>query len=58
MTNPTAAEIIARSNRLGSDPRVTNHAGATLVPICLPNIVGYRALQGLFEQDLTAGALK
>ena len=25
--NPTAAELIARSNRLGSDPRVTNYAG-------------------------------
>ena len=27
MTNPTAAELIERSNRLGSDPRVTNYAG-------------------------------
>jgi rhamnose utilization protein RhaD (predicted bifunctional aldolase and dehydrogenase) len=27
MTNPTAAELIARSNHLGSDPRVTNYAG-------------------------------
>jgi rhamnulose-1-phosphate aldolase/alcohol dehydrogenase len=27
MTNETAAELIARSNRLGSDPRVTNYAG-------------------------------
>ncbi|TFC35086.1 bifunctional aldolase/short-chain dehydrogenase [Cryobacterium sp. TMT2-42-4] len=27
MTNPTAAELIARSNRLGSDPRNTNYAG-------------------------------
>jgi len=27
MTNPTAAELIGRSNRLGSDPRVTNYAG-------------------------------
>ncbi|MCU1422389.1 MAG: bifunctional aldolase/short-chain dehydrogenase [Microbacteriaceae bacterium] len=27
MTNQTAAELIARSNRLGSDPRVTNYAG-------------------------------
>ena len=27
MTNPTAADLIARSNRLGSDPRVTNYAG-------------------------------
>jgi len=27
MTNPTAAELIARSNRLGADPRVTNYAG-------------------------------
>src|SRR5664279_3575613 len=27
MTNPTAAELIARSNRLGSDARVTNYAG-------------------------------
>jgi len=27
MTNPTAAELIARSNRLGGDPRVTNYAG-------------------------------
>jgi rhamnulose-1-phosphate aldolase/alcohol dehydrogenase len=27
MINPTAAELIARSNRLGSDPRVTNYAG-------------------------------
>ena len=27
MTNPTAAELLARSNRLGSDPRVTNYAG-------------------------------
>jgi rhamnulose-1-phosphate aldolase/alcohol dehydrogenase len=27
MTNPTAAELIARSNRLGSDPKVTNYAG-------------------------------
>ena len=27
MTNNTAAELIARSNRLGSDPRVTNYAG-------------------------------
>ena len=27
MTNPAAAELIARSNRLGSDPRVTNYAG-------------------------------
>jgi rhamnulose-1-phosphate aldolase/alcohol dehydrogenase len=26
-TNPTAAELIARSNRLGADPRVTNYAG-------------------------------
>jgi rhamnulose-1-phosphate aldolase/alcohol dehydrogenase len=25
--NPAAAELIARSNRLGSDPRVTNYAG-------------------------------
>ena len=27
MRNETAAELIARSNRLGSDPRVTNYAG-------------------------------
>jgi rhamnulose-1-phosphate aldolase/alcohol dehydrogenase len=27
MTNIAAAELIARSNRLGSDPRVTNYAG-------------------------------
>ena len=27
MSNPTAAELVARSNRLGSDPRVTNYAG-------------------------------
>src|ERR1700742_4621730 len=27
MTNPTAAKLIARSNRLGSDPKVTNYAG-------------------------------
>ncbi|MET4783256.1 bifunctional aldolase/short-chain dehydrogenase [Glaciihabitans sp. UYNi722] len=27
MTNSTASELIARSNRLGSDPRVTNYAG-------------------------------
>ncbi|WP_062385585.1 bifunctional rhamnulose-1-phosphate aldolase/short-chain dehydrogenase [Demequina iriomotensis] len=27
MTNPTAADLIARSNRLGSDPRNTNYAG-------------------------------
>ena len=27
MTNRTASELIARSNRLGSDPRVTNYAG-------------------------------
>ncbi|MCU1514437.1 MAG: short-chain dehydrogenase, partial [Microbacteriaceae bacterium] len=27
MTNETAEELIARSNRLGSDPRVTNYAG-------------------------------
>lgn len=27
MTNTTAAELIARSNRLGADPRVTNYAG-------------------------------
>ena len=27
MTNPTAAELIARSNRLGSDPKITNYAG-------------------------------
>jgi len=27
MTNPTAAELIARSNRLGADPKVTNYAG-------------------------------
>src|SRR6187431_2608529 len=27
MTNPTAAELIARSNRLGSDPKNTNYAG-------------------------------
>ena len=27
MTNPTAAELIARSNRLGRDPRNTNFAG-------------------------------
>ncbi|MGV8880899.1 MAG: bifunctional aldolase/short-chain dehydrogenase [Rhodoglobus sp.] len=27
MTNDTAAELIARSNRLGSDARVTNYAG-------------------------------
>lgn len=27
MTNDTAAELIARSNRLGSDPRNTNYAG-------------------------------
>jgi rhamnulose-1-phosphate aldolase/alcohol dehydrogenase len=27
MTNPTAAELVARSNRLGSDPRNTNYAG-------------------------------
>jgi len=27
MTNTTAAELIARSNRLGSDPKVTNYAG-------------------------------
>ncbi|PWD51877.1 bifunctional rhamnulose-1-phosphate aldolase/short-chain dehydrogenase [Serinibacter arcticus] len=26
-TNPAAADLIARSNRLGSDPRVTNYAG-------------------------------
>jgi rhamnulose-1-phosphate aldolase/alcohol dehydrogenase len=27
VTNSTAAELIARSNRLGSDPKVTNYAG-------------------------------
>jgi rhamnulose-1-phosphate aldolase/alcohol dehydrogenase len=27
MTNPIAAELIARSNRLGADPRNTNYAG-------------------------------
>ncbi|HWH26204.1 MAG TPA: bifunctional aldolase/short-chain dehydrogenase [Pseudolysinimonas sp.] len=27
MTNPSVADLIARSNRLGSDPRVTNYAG-------------------------------
>jgi rhamnulose-1-phosphate aldolase/alcohol dehydrogenase len=27
MTNPTAAALIARSNRLGADPTVTNYAG-------------------------------
>jgi len=27
MTHPTAAELIARSNRLGADPRNTNYAG-------------------------------
>jgi rhamnulose-1-phosphate aldolase len=27
MTNETAANLIARSNRLGADPRVTNYAG-------------------------------
>ncbi|QHC69261.1 bifunctional aldolase/short-chain dehydrogenase [Rathayibacter sp. VKM Ac-2801] len=27
MTNDTAAELIARSNRLGADPRTTNYAG-------------------------------
>jgi len=27
VTNPTAADLIARSNRLGADPRVTNYAG-------------------------------
>lgn len=27
MTNETVAELVARSNRLGSDPRVTNFAG-------------------------------
>ncbi|MFF2277807.1 bifunctional aldolase/short-chain dehydrogenase [Agromyces sp. NPDC058126] len=27
MTNPVAAELIARSNRLGADPRNTNYAG-------------------------------
>jgi len=27
MTSSTAADLIARSNRLGSDPRVTNYAG-------------------------------
>ena len=27
MTNAAAAELIARSNRLGSDPKVTNYAG-------------------------------
>ena len=26
-TNPAAADLISRSNRLGSDPRVTNYAG-------------------------------
>ena len=27
MTNPAVAELIARSNRLGADPRNTNYAG-------------------------------
>ncbi|MCZ0711160.1 bifunctional aldolase/short-chain dehydrogenase [Microbacterium paraoxydans] len=27
MTNPTAAELLARSNRLGADPKNTNYAG-------------------------------
>jgi len=27
MTNPAAADLIARSNRLGADPRITNYAG-------------------------------
>ncbi|TFD61286.1 bifunctional aldolase/short-chain dehydrogenase [Cryobacterium sp. Hh7] len=27
MTNPTVAALIARSNRLGSDPKITNYAG-------------------------------
>ncbi len=27
MTNPTIAELLARSNRLGADPKVTNYAG-------------------------------
>ena len=27
MTNPAAADLIARSNRLGADPKNTNYAG-------------------------------
>ena len=27
MTNPTAAALIERSNRLGADPKNTNYAG-------------------------------
>ena len=27
MTNRTAAELVARSNTLGSDPKITNYAG-------------------------------
>ncbi len=27
MTNPTVTDLLARSNRLGSDPKVTNYAG-------------------------------
>ncbi len=27
MTDPTVADLVARSNRLGSDPRITNYAG-------------------------------
>ncbi len=27
MTNPTVDELIARSNRLGADPKNTNYAG-------------------------------
>ena len=27
MTNPTAADLISRSNRLGTDPKITNYAG-------------------------------
>lgn len=30
MTNPTVAELIARSNRLGADPKNTNYAGGNV----------------------------
>lgn len=58
MTKSTTAELIARSNRLGSDPLVTNNIRATLILVCLPIVLGYFALQRFFELGLAMGVLK
>lgn len=71
MTNPTAASLIARSNRLGADPKNTNYAGgntsakgfaaAAAVPLSSirqpSRMIGRTALRIVLEEAADPGSI-